>query len=80
MTIKPVRERLAEAKKLGADVKSVDPTGSTHFRIRLTYRGNERVFICGSSPSDRRSLVQWRADIKRWMRSISDAQENRPGT
>jgi hypothetical protein len=73
VTARHVRTRLRQAIKVwettGVTVKGVETTGGGHLRVRITLPGGEeRVLICGSTPSDRRALHNSRAVVRRWVR------------
>lgn len=51
---------------LGIRVVDVRVTGSNHYRIDVTSNGNRKFFIASRTPSDHRSLQNFRAMVKRW--------------
>lgn len=71
MTTKRQREYMLEAAKMGAQVASINQTGSNHFRLVLTSRGKAQAFLIGNSDSDRRAFLNWRARVKRWLKEIN---------
>jgi len=74
--IRGAREYLRVLDDLGVRVVSTDVTGSNHYRISVTYRGNAHFFIASRSPSDLRTLDNFRAMVRRWQRT---AQERKHG-
>jgi hypothetical protein len=66
--VKPYTELISE---LGCEVTDISVTGSCHYKIAVTSQGKSRFFIAPFSGSDRRGLKNFRADVKRWMKSIS---------
>jgi hypothetical protein len=64
------RECSAVAEEFGARFTGIEVTGSGHRRIRIT-KGSTAVFlIVPSTPSDRRAMLNVRADARRLLRSI----------
>lgn len=61
-------------ESVGLQILSATVTGSTHHRFTVTYKGKTRFFIVPNSTSDRRSFMNWKTDVRRWMYKI-DAQE-----
>lgn len=47
----------------------VSKTRSNHYKMVVTSRGKRGVFIVASSTSDHRSFLNWKADVKKWMRA-----------
>lgn len=65
-----IRGHIKVLNDLGLEVASYCTTGSSHYRIDVTFKGKKRFFIVAYSPSDRRSAMNWKSDVKRWMRQI----------
>lgn len=61
--------------QLGAEVVSVEMTQKMHLKITVTYMGNTQFFIGASTPSDHRTGLNFKGNVRRWMRSI-DGKEN----
>jgi hypothetical protein len=59
---------------LGCEVIKHSVTGKTHYKIVVTFEGNEKFFIAPSTPSDGRALKNFRCDVKKWLRSISSGE------
>jgi len=55
----------------GVDDYSIEPTGSTHFRLRWEHNGKKLAYMLAASPSDRRVNKTIRADLRRMMRGIN---------
>lgn len=55
---------------LGAKILRVTITGSTHYKVEIEARGRRRFFVAPSSPSDRRALLNWKADVRRWINNL----------
>ena len=72
MTTKRNREYINEARKLGVIVKEVTTTGGNHQWLVLTLRGKNKKFLIPSSPSDRRAFLNWRSDVKKWLKEFSN--------
>lgn len=68
MTRKLHRMFIAEAKKLGAEYESLKTTGGSHLWLTLTFQGNRRAFLIANSPSDRRAFLNWKSDVRKWMK------------
>jgi len=68
--LKPYEDTIRE---LGGDVVETKSTGS-HFQIVYTYRGNTRSTTVPNSSSDRRSVLNWKSDVKRQMMEASSGQ------
>ena len=60
------------AKAEGLTVAKTEPTCSGHIRIEARNNlGQEAFFICPSTPSDHRGLMNKRAEFRRFARGIS---------
>ena len=53
----------------GLDVRllEVEVTGSSHYKMTVEARGRKRFFIVSYSPSDRRAVLNWKSDVRRWL-------------
>jgi hypothetical protein len=72
-----VREYLRVLDDLGVRVVGTTVTGSNHYRITVTYGGNAHFFIASRSPSDLRTLDNFRAMVRRWQRSTQERRHDR---
>ena len=73
MTVKQsVRNYLKIFDDLGIKVVGTEVTGSCHYKITVTSNGNRRFFIASRSPSDPRTLSNFRAMVKRWKRTTQE--------
>ena len=63
----PVKERIAVAEAEGAKLLHRERTRRHH---KLTFAGPNGTFtlVCPGTPSDHRSILNWRADVRRIMR------------
>lgn len=59
---------LAVIEDLPVEVTGCEYTSSNHHKIHITYNGQRRFFICAGSPSDRRSVKNFRSDVSTWIR------------
>jgi hypothetical protein len=57
-------------KDLDIDVIDVDSTGSCHYRITVEAKGKRRFFIAACSASDKRTLLNFRGDVRRWLNGL----------
>lgn len=59
---------------LGVDIVNIEPTGSTHFKVYLKRRADEenRFFVFSSSPSDRRAMLNWKTNVRKWVRNVAE--------
>lgn len=53
------------------EVLEATVTGSCHYKLSVTSRGNRHFFITPYSPSDRRSFENWKSDVRKWLREIT---------
>ena len=63
------REVEAELSKLGLD--SFTLIVAKHYKIAARYRGKRKMFFFSRTPSCRRALPNFTAEVRRWMRSAS---------
>ena len=55
---------------LGIEIVSIEATGSSHYKMTVEAKGTRRFFIASFSSSDRRSLLNFRGDVRRWINNI----------
>lgn len=69
MTVINHRRRLKKYLSVLEDLKfeigDITMTGSGHFRIPITCRGNRSVTVIPYSPSDGRAFMNWRSQMRR---------------
>lgn len=54
---------------LGLEVVNTEMTGSNHYKFTtINSNGETRFFIAPNTPSDHRSMLNFRAEVKRWKR------------
>lgn len=51
------------------EVVSTTITRSNHYKLIVTLRGKRGVFVLPGSTSDYRSFLNWKSDVKKWMRA-----------
>ncbi len=51
------------------DAVDVSITRSNHYKMIVTSQGKRGIFIVPSSTSDRRSFLNWKSDVKKWMQA-----------
>jgi hypothetical protein len=66
-----IRQYLTYLEKMSVEVESVGVTGSTHIKIGVTSKGNHRNFTLPSTPSDHRSFLNWKCDVRKWLNTIN---------
>lgn len=67
-TIKPYAEHL---ESVGIQLEDVSTTGGVHFKLLVTFEGNRRFFIVANSSSDHRAFLNWKSDVRKWVRGLS---------
>lgn len=67
--IKPFAEHLEAA---GVKLIDVSATGSAHYKLLVTFKGNRRFFIISNSSSDRRAFLNWKSDVRKWIKEIKN--------
>jgi hypothetical protein len=67
---KHLRELKRVAVKLGAVIERVTLQG--HYHITLSRSGSQRLFVLSASPSDVRSMRNFKADVKRWAKEADE--------
>lgn len=72
MTMKRHRAYLKWAEQQGLVVVGISTTGNNHQRLTLTARGREKTFIIPTSASDNRAFMNWKGDVKRWLREVEN--------
>lgn len=70
---KRIRPFLDTLKNEGCEVLDLNFTGSCHYKIDVTCKGKTRFFVAPLTASDVRAIKNFRSDVRRWVRSISDA-------
>jgi len=68
-SLKRIQPYLTVFTELGATIDRLERTGSTHYKIIATSNGKTRFFVAPFSASDNRALKNFRADVKRWVKS-----------
>lgn len=43
-----------------------------HWKVVLEFLGQKKIFIMAKSPSDHRSFLNRKADIRRWVKSVAE--------
>ena len=66
--LKPYMDILED---LGVDVLEIRATGSNHKRIDVQAKGQRRFFIMPTSASDRRALLNFKCDVRRWVAELN---------
>lgn len=67
-----IRNYLKVLDDLGVKVIDTTVTGSSHYKITVTSNGNRQFFIASRSPSDHKTIRNFRAMVKRWKRSTQE--------
>ncbi len=70
---KRLRPYLEHLESLGLRVANVEVSGSSHYKITVTYKGKRRFFIAAYSTSDRRSFENWKSDARKWKKEVENA-------
>jgi len=65
---KRVREIKEVFSKCGADIEEIQHT-FRHFKIYARRGTHKKIFIASCTPSDGRGNLNFRGDVKRWVRS-----------
>ena len=63
--LKPYIDHL---ESLGMNIDEVGYTSKAHVKIKVTHQGNQRFFIVSNSSSDNRSFMNWKSDVRRWLK------------
>jgi hypothetical protein len=66
-TVAPYRNII---ENLGAKVLDITVAGSTHYKIEIEIGGRRRFFVASSTPSDRRSIHNWKSDVRKWINNL----------
>jgi hypothetical protein len=69
---KRLRPYLASLEELGLTVEEISHTGSNHYKITVIREGNRHFFIASYSASDRRGLLNFKSDARRWVQSLEE--------
>lgn len=56
----------------GAEVMDVEVTSGDHLKFICKFKDKRRFFITSQSPSDRRTMLNLRSDVRRWVREMHD--------
>ena len=67
-TIKPYAEHL---EPVGIPIEDVSTTAGVQFKLLVTFVGNRRFFIVANSSSDHRAFLNWKSDVRKWVRGLS---------
>jgi hypothetical protein len=59
-------------RKLPVEVTEYKPTGSSHYKIRLSCMGQQKLFVAAGSPSDCRAIKNFKGDVARWVRQVKE--------
>lgn len=68
-----VKPYIEAVRELGAEVVGTTMTGKSHYKVVVSSRGHTRFFITAGTPSDKRGVRNFAADVRRWMRTIENA-------
>lgn len=58
-------------ENLGVEVENIEMT-IRHFKIHAKKGENKHMFVKACSPSDHRADLNFKTDVKRWLRSIQE--------
>jgi hypothetical protein len=67
-----IREYIKVIDDLGLRVINTSVTGSNHYKITVTSRGKRKFFVASRSPSDHKTIRNFREMVKRWQRSLQE--------
>lgn len=67
---KRVREIQSTFKDLGVEIENLEKSVK-HYKIYVKKGCEKKMFVAAGTPSDKRSILNFRSDIKRWLRSCS---------
>lgn len=68
-TNKSIRDAKMALQSLNCTVVSVEYVKS-HIKFVVCYKEQTRFFFLPCSGSDRRGMLNWIGDVKRWIRSV----------
>jgi len=73
----PTRRRMEPYTRifrdLGVEIERMTVTGKTHIRIDVRCGPHGGVFFASNSASDRRTLMNFKSDVRRWQRRVTQA-------
>lgn len=55
----------------GAEVVDVKQTSGDHLKFICKFKNKRRFFITSQTPSDRRTMLNLRSDVRRWVKEVS---------
>lgn len=67
--LKPYLEILDE---LNVELIDVSHTGSCHYKLHVAAGERKRFFIVPYSTSDRRSILNWKSNVRQWLADRDD--------
>lgn len=67
---KRLKPYLKVLEELNLEIVDTTMTGSQHFKMRVRSGDAKRFFIVPNSTSDRRALLNWRTDVRRWLTEL----------
>lgn len=65
---KRLQEYLDRIIDLPVEVTACKVTRSNHVKVYVRHQGETRFFVAASSPSDTRSMMNFRGEISNWIR------------
>lgn len=65
--IKPYTEVI---EKLGCQLVETHYTGKSHYKLVVASGPHRHFFVASNSPSDRRSVLNFASDVRRWLREV----------
>lgn len=66
-----VKEYLKAIEQAGAELVGAEETGK-HYKLILSARNKTRFFIIANSPSCPRGVLNFRSEVRKWIRTISN--------
>lgn len=69
------RDIAALIKGEGVEVVDVKITSGDHYKFICRFKNDRRFFITSQTPSDRRTLLNLRSDVRRWMKEVSHVNQ-----
>lgn len=70
MTHKLVREYRSIIEGIGVEILGIEKGRHSHIKFRCKYRNKEFLYVCSSSPSDRRDRLNMRAGLRRIIQGV----------
>lgn len=68
MTNKLKRDVIRLIEDEGCQVLNAGKNGKSHLAYTVIFSGQEKVFVGPATPSDRRAMLNFRTDLRKWMR------------